>query len=105
MYKVVKNQYNIPEVLFYYRDHLKNTSHKQKNKMRQAGLSIGEFVRSENPTLYKKLLLKSPCIRRIRLFGLFPFVTTITRGDRTKVYLFGKILLFTNKTVVQLKGK
>lgn len=99
------NFYNIPEVLFHYRDHAENTSHKQKEKMQQATLSIWSFVKVENPALHEEFLLKAKRTKRTRLFGFIPFLTTITQANRTKTYLFEKILLFTTKEVIKLKGK
>lgn len=99
------NFYNIPEVLFHYRDHAENTSHKQEEKMQQATLSIWSFVKVENPALYEEFLLKAKRTKRTRLFGFIPFLTTITQANRTKTYLFEKILLFTTKEVIKLKGK
>lgn len=99
------NFYNIPDVLFHYRDHAENTSHKQEAKMQQATLSIWSFVKVENPALHEEFLLKSKRTKRTRLFGFIPFLTTITEANRTKTYLFEKILLFTTKEVIKLKGK
>ena len=99
------NFYNIPEVLFHYRDHAENTSHKQKEKMQQATLSIWSFVKVENPALHEEFLLKAKRTKRTRLFGFIPFLTTITQANRTKTYLFEKILLCTTKEVIKLKGK
>ena len=97
--------YNIPDVLFHYRDHAENTSHKQKDKMQQSTLSIWSFVKVENPALYEEFLLKAKRTKRTKLFGLIPFLTTITQANRTKTYLFEKILLCTTKEVIKLKGK
>ena len=99
------NFYNIPDVLFHYRDHVENTSHKQEEKMQQATLSIWSFVKVENPALHEEFLLKAKRTKRTRLFGFIPFLTTITQANRTKTYLFEKILLFTTKEVIKLKGK
>lgn len=99
------NFYNIPDVLFHYRDHAENTSHKQEAKMQQATLSIWSFVKVENPALHEEFLLKAKRTKRTRLFGFIPFLITITQANRTKTYLFEKILLFTTKEVIKLKGK
>lgn len=99
------NFYNIPDVLFHYRDHAENTSHKQEAKMQQATLSIWSFVKVENPALHEEFLLKAKRTKRTRLFGFIPFLTTITQANRTKTYLFEKILLCTTKEVIKLKGK
>ena len=92
-------------MLFHYRDHAENTSHKQEAKMQQATLSIWSFVKVENPALHEEFLLKAKRTKRTRLFGFIPFLTTITQANRTKTYLFEKILLFTTKEVMKLKGK
>lgn len=99
------NFYNIPDVLFHYRDHAENTSHKQEAKMQQATLSILSFVKVENPALYEEFLLKAKHTTRIRLFGLIPFLTIIKQANRTKVYLFEKIPLFSSKSVIKLQEK
>lgn len=99
------NFYNIPEVLFHYRDHAENTSHKQKDKMQQATLSIWSFVKVENPALYEEFLLKAKRTKRTKLLGFIPFLTTITQANRTRTYLFEKIPLLTTKEVIKLKGK
>ena len=95
--------HNINEVLFHYRDHAENTSHKQENKMQQATLAIWAFVKNDNPTLYNEFLLKAKHTTRIRLFGFIPFLTIIKQANRTKVYLFEKIPLFTSKSVIKLQ--
>ena len=99
------NFYNIPEVLFYYRDYTENTSHKQQEKMQQATLSIQAFVKVENPVLYETFLLKAKHIKRTRLFGFIPLLTTTTQANRTKTYLFGKLLLFSTKESLRWKGE
>lgn len=93
------------EVLFHYRDHAENTSHKQKDKMQQATLSIWSFVKVENPALYEEFLLKAKRTKRTKLLGFIPFLTTITQANRARTYLFEKIPLLTTKEVIKLKGK
>ena len=95
--------HNINEVLFHYRDHIENTSHKQSDKMQQATLAIWSFVKNDNPTLYNEFLLKAKQTTRIRLFYFIPFLTIIKQANRTKVYLFEKIPLFTSKSVIKLQ--
>lgn len=99
------NFHNIDEILFQYRNYMANTTHKQKNKMQQATLSIWSFVRAENPILYKKLLTKGKSTKRIKLFGFIPLFTIITQATRSKFYLFEKILLFTSKKTIKLKER
>lgn len=98
------NFHNLDEVLFHYRDHADNTSHHQKNKMQQVTFAVWAFVKANNPALYNEFLLKAKHTTRIRLFGLLPFLTIIKQGNRSKVYLFEKILLFSSKSVIKLKG-
>lgn len=43
---------NLPEVLFAYRNHEGNTSHLQREKMRDASIRIQNFVRRDNPELW-----------------------------------------------------
>lgn len=93
------------EVLFHYRDHAENTSHLQAKKMEDATFAIWAFVKAENPALYEEFLLKAKHTTRIRLFGFIPFLTIIKQANRTKVYLFEKISLFANKSVIKLKDK
>lgn len=93
------------EVLFLYRDHAENTSHKQNDKMHKATLSIWAFVKAENPALYEEFLLKAKHTTRIRLFGFIPFLTIIKQANRTKVYLFEKIPLFSSKSIIKLQEK
>ncbi|WP_096026589.1 glycosyltransferase family 2 protein [Campylobacter lanienae] len=99
------NFYNIPEVLFHYRDHAENTSHKQESKMRQATFAIRNFVKNDNPDLYGDFLLKSSHINRIKLFGFIPLFKIIKQANRIKIYLFYKILLFKSKSTIKLHGR
>lgn len=93
------------EVLFLYRDHAENTSHKQEDKMHKATLSIWAFVKAENPALYEEFLLKAKHTTRIRLFGFIPLFTIIKQANRTKVFLFEKIPLFASKSSIKLQDK
>lgn len=97
--------HNINEVLFHYRDHAENTSHKQDGKMYNATLAIWSFMKNDNPALYEEFLLKAKHTTRIRLFGFIPFLTIIKQANKTKVYLFEKIPLFTIKSVIKLQEK
>lgn len=99
------NFHNLQDLLFYYRDHSENTSHKQSQKMLRAKWAIWSFVKTDNPALYDEFLLRAKHTTRIRLFGFIPFLTTITQDDRTRVYLFEKILLLTKKSVIKLQEK
>lgn len=97
--------YNVPELLFRYRDHEENTSHKQKNKMDMATLAIQSFVEAENPALHSEFLLRATHTTRIRLFGFIPLLTIFKKGYRTKIYLFEKIPLFTTKSDIKSQEK
>ncbi|WP_096014124.1 glycosyltransferase family 2 protein [Campylobacter lanienae] len=99
------NFYNIPEVLFHYRDHAENTSHKQESKMRQATFAIRDFVKNDNPGLYGDFLLKISYINRIKLFGFIPLFKIIKQANRIKIYLFSKVLLFKSKSTIKLHGR
>ncbi len=98
------NFHNLEEVLFHYRDHENNTSHTRAEKMTQATYAVWAFVKVENPALYEEFWLKARHVKRIRLFGIIPFLTIITQGDRFKIYLFEKLKLFTGRTVVKMRG-
>lgn len=86
--------YNIPEVLFQYRSHGKNTSKTQDSKVRIGLLAIQAFVKMENPLLYQKHLLLSTHTTITRLFGVIPFLKFVAKSHRTKVYLFNIIPIF-----------
>lgn len=91
---------NIPEILFVYRNHADNTSHKQRQKMYDADLRIKAFVRHDNPLLWKTVsacLIKS---KKIKVFGL-PFLHIHTEANITKCYLWNTILLYSVKTTIQ----
>ena len=99
------NFHNLNEILFHYRDHEQNTSHRQSDKMHQATLSIWSFVKNDNPQLYEEFLLKAKHTTRIRLFEFIPFLTITKQANKTKVCLFEKIPLFTSKAVIKLQEK
>ncbi len=81
------------ETLFIYRNHRTNTSHKQKRKMQNATYAIQAFTRFNNPELYEEYKLRLQQIKELRLFGIIPFLKTIKKDNKTKIYLFNKILL------------
>jgi len=95
--------HNLPEVLFRYRWHADNTSHKQRDKMRAATFALHALVKAENPALYDEFLLRATHTARVRLFGFIPVLKIETRGYRTKVCLFEKIPLFSFKRVIKLR--
>ena len=53
------NFHNIDEVLFHYRNHSGNTTHKQSKKMEQATFAIWSFVKEANPVIYNEFILKA----------------------------------------------
>ena len=71
--------------------------------MQQASFAIWAFVKTENPALYNEFLLKAKHTMRINLFGIIPFLKIIKKGNRSKVYLFEKIPLFSCKSVIKLQ--
>lgn len=95
--------HNLPETLFRYRWHADNTSHRQSAKMQAATFALHALVKAENPVLYNEFLLRARHTARVRLFGFIPVLKIETRGYRTKVYLFEKILLFSFKRVIKLQ--
>lgn len=62
--------YNIPDVLFLYRNHAGNTTHRQKEKMDRATFLIYEMVRSEQKDIWKKVLNKGCVVSRIKILGI-----------------------------------
>lgn len=94
--------YNIPEVLFSYREHKTNTSKLQNDKMHNATLAIWAFAKVENPEIYEEFLLKAEHKNYIRLFGFIPFLSIEKNANRTKICLFEKIPLLTSKNIIKL---
>lgn len=95
--------HNLPEVLFRYRWHADNTSHKQRDKMRAATFALHALVKTEHPALYNEFLLRATHVSRVRLFGFIPIFKVETHGCRTKVYLFEKLLLLSFKSSAKLQ--
>lgn len=95
--------YNIPEILFRYRWHEDNTSHKQRDKMRTAMFALQALVKAEHPALYNEFLLRATHVSQVRLFGFIPIFKVETRGYKTKLYLFEKLLLLSFKRSVKLQ--
>ncbi len=79
---------NIPEVLFIYRNHEQNTSHRQQDRMWNASVRIQNFVRRENPELWAVMEPQILHIRRIKLFGI-PLLTIRYNEDLEVWRLFG----------------
>ena len=97
--------HNLPEVLFRYRWHTTNTSITQADKMERATFALQSILKTENPALYNEFLLRATHTARVRLFGFIPVLKIETRGYKTKVYLFEKILLLSFKRVIKLQEK
>ena len=82
---------NLPEVLFAYRNHEGNTSHLQREKMRDASIRIQNFVRRDNPELWAAAEAKMQETVKIRLLPLL----TIKRSRNRELWLlFGFVRLF-----------
>ena len=94
--------HNINEILFLYRDHLENTTHKQSNKMFRADCAIKAYIKNEYKYLYDEFLLAAKHTIYINLFGFIPFLTFTKSNNRFKMYLFGKIPLLSIKIKVKL---
>lgn len=95
--------HNLPEVLFRYRWHTTNTSITQADKMERATFALQSILKTENPALYNEFLLRATHTARVRLFGFVPFLKVVSRGYRTKVYLFEKLLLLSFKRSAKLQ--
>lgn len=97
--------HNLPDVLFKYRDHGTNTSKTQQEKMSIASFAIRAQVQAENPALYNFFQMEGLHTYRIKLFGFLPLITIRSWRNKTRFYLFEKILLFSYKWSCKLKGK
>ena len=89
--------HNIPKVLFRYRCHSGNTSRNNRAKMHRSTLAIQAFVEYENPDLYKAFQKVATKKTICRLFGCIPLWKTVTKAERTWVYLFTFIPLLSYK--------
>lgn len=85
--------HNIPKVLFHYRVHTTNTFKVQNVKMQKTTAAIHEFVQRENPVLYRQFQSMKTEETEIKLFGFIPFISKKTQNNKTKWFLFGKIVL------------
>ena len=94
--------YNIPKVLFCYRDWRNNTTHIQDDKMNKAGAEISAENMVKYPVLERRFSLSAKHIDFVRLFGFIPFLKIVTQGNRRKTYLFNSILLYTAKKSTKL---
>lgn len=91
--------HNLQEVLIFYRNHEKNTSHLQAKKMQKATNALWAFLYTNYPQLYKEFLLTAVCEKQFRLCGLIPFMKKITQYNRTTIYLFGIKFLVIKKRI------
>lgn len=96
--------YNFPQILFHYRNYANNTTNVQSERMEKARMNIHAINEIEHPLLYKKFLNNATFTKRIKLFGILPILTIIERSYRTKIYLFEKVLIFSYKLQMKLKG-
>ena len=97
------NFYNIPEVLFEYRDHKNNTSTNQQNKMENATLIIWAENEVKHPLLWKKFNLNQAThVKTFRLFGFIPFLKIKQKGRICKVFLFNILPIIKIKTSVKV---
>lgn len=85
--------HNIQEVLLNYRVYEKNTSQKQHDKMTLATWKIRALNRATYPHLWQEYQFRATFVRNIFLFGFVPLLKIIKNGYRTRIYLFGKILI------------
>lgn len=94
--------HNIPEILFIYRNHKGNTSHKQKRRTAEVSQSIRIFTKRENPELYAAAQEKATTTTQVNLFGILPLLKIKRSGNRTKCKLFNLIPLYSckSKTVI-----
>lgn len=96
--------HNLDEVLFCYRRHETNTSRLQQDKMTESALAVQAFAIIENPALYSEFLKRAEHRLRMRLFGKIPFLSVVSRGDRTVVKLFELIPILTFKKTLKMSS-
>lgn len=94
--------YNIPEVLFNYRDFIGNTSHKQSKRMKRIPVYIRDFARKDNQSLWNRVMTNTETIIRINLFGIIPIVKIKSHPEKSVYYLFGVIPCLTKKNKITL---
>ncbi len=91
--------YNIPEILFIYRDHINNTSHLQSNMMSQVAWNIQNIAITRYPFLYENFLKLYGIEQKIyKLFFFILILKSIKSIKYTKYYLFGFIPILKIKT-------
>ena len=97
------NFYNIPEVLFNYRDHKNNTSRNQFDKMENATFEIWAENEVNHPLLWKKFSLTQAIdVKTIRLFGCIPFLKIKRKGRFSEILLFDIIPILKTKNSIKV---
>ncbi len=83
----------IQDILLNYRIYEENTSKTQYDKMASAIWKIRAINRTSYPSLWQEYLFLAEQIQRIYLFGFISLLKIVKNGYKTRVYLFGKILI------------
>lgn len=89
----VTELYNLQDVLLDYRMYNENTSTLQRNKMCVATWKIRAMNRTAYSALWQEYLFCATFASRIFLFGFLPLFKIVKSAYKTKIYLFGKILI------------
>lgn len=89
--------HNLPDILFMYRDHPNNTSHRQAFRMAKATEAIQIFARRDNQALWNLIQKKYHRTTRIRLFNFLPLLTIHYAFNRCTINLFGIIPILSVK--------
>jgi glycosyltransferase involved in cell wall biosynthesis len=99
----VTNFYNIPEVLFKYRDWKQNTTSSQSTKMEKATFEIWAENKVKHPELWQKFsTVQASFVSTIRLFNFIPFIKIKQNGRRKQILLFDFIPLLKIKNSVKV---
>jgi len=96
--------HNLSEILFMYRDHPGNTSHRRSGQMARAAEAVRGFVRREHPELWNLVSRRLGKTTRIKLFNLLPLLTIYRSADCCRIKLFGLLPLFSVKTKISVPG-
>ena len=94
--------YNIPEVLFHYRDHAENTTNKKMRQIFDASSEIKFSARRHNPDIWEMAKEDLNILTRIKLIGFIPFLKIVRRGDKEKLLLFYFLPLFSKRITTKL---
>ncbi len=86
--------YNIPEILFLYREHEENTSKTQQTKMLTASKQARKVLKKDNPLLFEKYNQANQ--RNIKFCGL-RLMKIKYKNDCSKYLLFGFIPVWSKK--------